>query len=766
MRRWGLALIVLLVLGTLPTAMLPLASAAVQYVSIHDIQYTEDPSGDSPYNGQLVMTSGVVTAVTSKGFFIQNGTGPWSGIYVYLGTSPSVNQGDLILVTGTVEEHYGLTQIKAAPEDVDVTGTADIPEPVVLQTGDVSQEQWESVLVKVENVVVTNPDLGHGEWEIDDGSGSARVDDLMYRYTPEADQELSYVIGVVYYSYGNFKIEPRSAEDIGLPPATPQYQTIKEIRENWEDGKLVLTSGVVIGTRSTGFFIQNGTEPNSGIYVYVGGSPGVKLGDVVQVIGTTGVYKGLYQITDPTYEVVGTSELPEPVLITAGEMSDAYQSMLVRLKNVKVTKVDGKAITVEDSTGALVLYDYYEIMDVEVGDTLEYVEGIGYKYNIIEVYPTNYTKVPKAAPNPNALAFGLTIYYGRQYESKLSDLDELYEEFASVVSELTSYGVTFDEKLEAKINWVKSSMAAVNEEYELYKEFAASAQKNGLYLPAMIHIRRALFLGEDVKEEIEFLLPYLKGALEKVKSSSNQTGTQTNITLTMARVLIDASHGQHYVEDVGVEGLSKKIKSELGWEVTINRDPLTPDLLEGYDVVIILNPVRDLSSEEVSALQKYIENGGGLFIAGDWYRYSRLESLNAVVSKYGITFNADELMDDEKNSGKPYYPFVGIYNKAHPAMKFVPDDWTIYYNGGTLTISGNAVWLIKGYDTSYSVDADGNVVMAKGTNPILAAAVEAGKGRIIAYGSSKALSDDYRQKYIKSNWPFIKGALLWLAHQE
>ncbi|WP_370519580.1 Gldg family protein [Thermococcus sp. JdF3] len=792
-------------------------------------------------------------------------------------------------MTGTVKEFNGLTEINAYLDDIESLGTADVPEPVVLRTGEASQEQWESVLAKVENVVVTNPDLGYGEWEVDDGSGPVRIDDLMYRYTPEADQNIAYIIGVVYYSYGDFKIEPRDADDIGIE--IDLYQSIREIRENWEEDKYVVTSGIVIGTRSTGFFIQNGTEPNSGIYVYTGGTPSVQVGDVVQVNGTTAAYMGLYEIKNPTYRVVGTSGLPEPVVIEVTNMSDAYQSMRVRLEWVRITEVDGKSITIADDTGSLTLYDYYGIMDVTAGNILKYVEGIGYKYDVIEVYPTDYELyIPsihisdvvkpdravrgismnfevtvtnngergdnvtfvvyangmeiknitrwiesggsieesfvytprdlgelridiqiltadwgitderiydyKVVPNPNTVSYGLTVYYNRQYDSRLSDLENLYENFTNTVSELVSYGVSFDSDVADKINWVNDSMSEVMEEYSLYEQFKNRADKTGFYLPAMIHLRKALFLGEDVKEEIQFLLPHLQRALEEIKAAQqmqepeNETETgaipgnetagvptnttqnasqQTpamNITITIPKVLIDASHGQYYINEAGVSYLVDKIQSELGWEVEINQLPLTYDLLEEYDVVILTDPKDDFTPAEIESLKKYVENGGGLFIAGEWYKYANVENFNEIVGDYGITFNPDELMDDDQNSGRPYYPFVGIYNKAHPVMKFVPDDWTMYYNGDTLTISGNAVWLIKGYDTSYSIDADGKVVRIKGTNPVIAAAVDLGTGRIVAYGSSKALSDSYDFKYIKSSWPFIKGALLWLVHQE
>ena len=45
-------------------------------------------------------------------FFIQNGTGPWSGVWVYV-SSPTVSSGDEVQVSGNVEEYNGLTEIAA-----------------------------------------------------------------------------------------------------------------------------------------------------------------------------------------------------------------------------------------------------------------------------------------------------------------------------------------------------------------------------------------------------------------------------------------------------------------------------------------------------------------------------------------------------------------------------------------------------------------------------------------------------------------------------
>ncbi|NQT65687.1 MAG: lamin tail domain-containing protein, partial [FCB group bacterium] len=49
--------------------------------SIYDIQYST--SGPSPLEGELVETSGVVTAIFENYFFIQDGVGAWNGITIY-----------------------------------------------------------------------------------------------------------------------------------------------------------------------------------------------------------------------------------------------------------------------------------------------------------------------------------------------------------------------------------------------------------------------------------------------------------------------------------------------------------------------------------------------------------------------------------------------------------------------------------------------------------------------------------------------------------
>ena len=104
-------------------------------LSIAQIQGT---GSATPYAGQAVTTTGVVTAVYStggyNGYYLQTaGTGgaedatpgASDGVFVYSpDTAGSVALGQTLTVTGTAGEHYGLTQISVPAGGVQVAGEA------------------------------------------------------------------------------------------------------------------------------------------------------------------------------------------------------------------------------------------------------------------------------------------------------------------------------------------------------------------------------------------------------------------------------------------------------------------------------------------------------------------------------------------------------------------------------------------------------------------------------------------------------------------
>lgn len=190
------------------------------YHSIYSIQYTTDPSGDSPYINQIVRTSGIVTAVESghPDVFIQDGVGAWNGLHLTIPTGPgSLQKGDLLFVQGMVTEIAGMTTI-LAPDYLYVQNSGNpLPDIVDITTDVVNQEAYEGVLVRLNNLVVTSINAGPGEWEAGDINGVMRVDDMFtYSYLPTLGEILDWIQGPMSSDTGVFKLQPRNDADISL----------------------------------------------------------------------------------------------------------------------------------------------------------------------------------------------------------------------------------------------------------------------------------------------------------------------------------------------------------------------------------------------------------------------------------------------------------------------------------------------------------------------------------------------------------------------
>lgn len=297
--------------------------------SIFDIQFTTNADGSSPLVGQTVTTAGTVTAVFEGGdrVFIQDGVGAWQGLFLF-NPNGTVQVGDRIEVTGDVSEFFGLTQISNGAVTVVSSGNA-LPSAATLPTGDVSQEQWESVFVRVEDVTVTNanPDAPNdfGEFEVNDGSGPVRVDDLgSVTFNPVGGEALDFVQGPLNFSFSHFKIEPRNDDDLGIeiaPIITPIYDIQGAGFTSALDGQAVTTTGIVTALADNGFYIQDaqgdGDDATSdGIFVFTGSSPAVTSGDDVQVSGTVDEFFNMTEITDVTdIAVLGSGFSIVPLVI-------------------------------------------------------------------------------------------------------------------------------------------------------------------------------------------------------------------------------------------------------------------------------------------------------------------------------------------------------------------------------------------------------------------------------------------------------------------
>jgi len=388
----------------------PTGTVAQTTISIYDIQYTTDPSGDSPYEGDTVTTEGVVSAVDGEGYFIQDRQGgAWNGVYVYDDTVPSI--GDEVKITGEVSEYYGLTELKDIAR-LETKSTGNGVPTVELSASEAMTEAYEGVLVATYAVTVTSEANSYGEWEISDASGSANVDDLFYGYAPALGENLTMVRGPVYYSYGTYRIEPRSAADIVGAEEFTVYDIQYPGGDSPELGNTVTVTGTVVGVYEYGYVVEHPSGgPWSGVYVYdAAHSPA--LGDLVTLTGDVSEYYDLTQVGNVSdFSVVSSGNaLPTPEgvstewVATGSPRAESYEGVLVATDVVtvtdddlgygewEITDVSGTGARVDDMAG----YSY----SPADGDTWHSVQGVlWYSFGDYKIEPRSDADLRAAVRN-------------------------------------------------------------------------------------------------------------------------------------------------------------------------------------------------------------------------------------------------------------------------------------------------------------------------------------------------------------------------------
>lgn len=198
------------------------ANQAHSQAITHSILEIQGELFSSPVVGQSVTTTGIISAnnVTSAtsgviGYFIQDGSGPWNGIFVFDNTQ-APNLGDEVILEAEVQEYYDVTELGNISYFEVVSSGNEIPAASVVSTGELaSSEAYEGCLVQIINATCTNPDADYGEALFNDGTGEVKTND--YMYLPEDGwimDEVYAVTGCIHYTFEEYKLEPRSADDI------------------------------------------------------------------------------------------------------------------------------------------------------------------------------------------------------------------------------------------------------------------------------------------------------------------------------------------------------------------------------------------------------------------------------------------------------------------------------------------------------------------------------------------------------------------------
>lgn len=145
-----------------------------------------------------------------------------------------------------------------------------------------------------------------------------------------------------------------------------QLTSIKDVQGTGSSSPLVnrevTISGRVTANFDNSFYVQTGTGQRSGINIYNTLFTG-KTGDSLVVTGTPIEYSDLTEISNISYTYnFKANKTPNPTIITASQLNEDYEGMLVQINNVtfdkpgSVIQEQNMSYTATDNTGSVVVY--------------------------------------------------------------------------------------------------------------------------------------------------------------------------------------------------------------------------------------------------------------------------------------------------------------------------------------------------------------------------------------------------------------------------
>ncbi len=196
--------------------------------------------------------------------------------------------------------------------------------------------------------------------------------------------------------------------------------------------------------------------------------------------------------------------------------------------------------------------------------------------------------------------------------------------------------------------------------------------------------------------------------------------------------------------------------------------PITDAVLARCDVLMLKTPTSRFTSEEIGAIRKFVENGGGLFLVGEHTDvFGTGTYLNEIASRYGFLFRYDCLFGIDSVFEQHYVPG----RMAHPIVQHMPPmDFAVScsidpgWSDGRAAIVGTGLKnAMADYHASNFYPQVEDRADARFGAFVQVWSVRSGKGRIVAHSDSTIWSNF--STFEPGKMELLMGCIEWLNHR-
>ena len=286
------------------------------------------------------------------------------------------------------------------------------------------------------------------------------------------------------------------------------------------------------------------------------------------------------------------------------------------------------------------------------------------------------------------------------------------ELFNNERSDLQVTSLVYTDKATGEVLYTETGIAVVGRESTAVSTFSHTFPKDGVYT----------------------ITATLKGTLNGIEKTYTKDLEVTVMPKAItSAIIVDGTHYNDYVTGYygGNMNNMTAIAAAQGINVHIETEAITPEMLENCSLLIISAPAKKAGTANAGAYEAkpfeddfiamvadYVKNGGSLLVCGladyqdkgatygaEGHTAAQLNKLLAAVGST-MSINDDEAYDEMDNGGQAYRLYPRIFNtESQWCAGLVADQKYSQYSGCTVN-PGQGTWLVKGFETTYSIDSD------------------------------------------------------------
>ncbi|SOB97071.1 GldG family protein [Pseudobutyrivibrio ruminis] len=373
-----------------------------------------------------------------------------------------------------------------------------------------------------------------------------------------------------------------------------------------------------------------------------------------------------------------------------------------------------------------------------------------------------------------------------QYDISAAQLYSLTSSSKAVVGNLeddvTIYWIcqsgqesTVIEKLLDVYDSLSDKLTVEKKDPDTYPTFASNYTSETVTNNSLIVVSgdKSRYISYESMYEVDSSSYYTTGSVSQSFDGESQITTAIDYVVSdeLPQVYVLTGHGEADMSTT-MESALESGNMETTEFSLLNEDEIPEDA----DVILINSPSSDLSEEEVTILEEYIDNGGHIVVLSGTQQEGELTNFETLLAYVGVSMTDGIVIDTNRDNYAFDYPYFllptiessditdALIEENSNVIMPIAAGLTIDNAAGAYTVtslldtSSSAYSKAAGYDISTYEKEDGDV---DGPFSLAIAAENSNDGSLVWIASDYLLEDQYNSYSSGANEDFFMNAMSW-----